>query len=92
MPEVRNFLTLSTGHVPREVAEALDSNFPDTWPVCGGPFNTFGWFMYAHDEDCEGTIPPELMRVFEYALSVNCNYVLFDCDADVLPALPSWDW
>lgn len=90
--EVRQFLTLSTGHVSEATAQMLETTPIKDWPVCGGHFGTYGWFMYAHDEDCEGDIPPELMVIFDYARANGCNYVLFDCDGDTVDQLPTFDW
>ena len=92
MPQVRSFLTLSTAHVPEQFAQLLDKEHVVNWPVCGGPFDAYGWFMFADDENHNQTIPEEIMAVFAYARSLNCNYVLFDMDADVIPELPTWDW
>lgn len=91
--EIHNVLTLSTSHVTETTAKILNSIPCEQWSsVCGGPFGSYGWFMYAPEEDFEGTIPPELMRVFKYARSVGCKYVLFDRDANTVDQLPAFEW
>lgn len=91
MPEIRNFLTLSTGHVTKATSEMLDNTKLENWPVFGGIISTVGWFMYAHEET-EQENPADLLVVFEYARKHNCPYVMFDCDADVIDELPFYDW
>jgi hypothetical protein len=91
MLEIRNFLTLSTGHVSEATAKILDNNKLEDWPCFGGTVSTVGWFIYAHDEN-PGDIPADLFAVFEYARKHNCPYVLFDCDADTIEELPTFDW
>jgi hypothetical protein len=88
MPEIRKTMCLSTGHTP----EGLAAKLLETDAVAGGNYGDYGWFMYAHDEDINGDIGPELMRVFEYARSHGCGFVVFDCDADTIDELPTWDW
>jgi len=90
--EIRSFLTISTAHVSEQTATLLDNTPEKDWPVSGGLFSTYGWFMYAHDEDCSGDIPSDLMAVFTFARSHGCNYVLFDCDADAVDNLPTYEW
>lgn len=90
--DIRQFLILSTAHVSPETGKMLDETEPKDWPVCGGPWTTYGWFMWCHEEDLEGNIPPELTMVFDYARSKGCNYVLFDRDGDQNDDLPQFDW
>lgn len=90
--EIRPFLVLSTGHVSEETAKMLDSTPAAQWPVLGGPFGDYGWFMRASDEDTSGDIPVELMNVFNFARANGFNYVLFDCDASTVDQLPTFDW
>lgn len=90
--ETRKFLVLSTSHVTEKTAHLLDTTPVQNWPVAGGPYGTFGWFIYAHDEDAEGNIPEELMGVFRYAREHGCDNVLFDCDAGQIDGLPTYEW
>lgn len=90
--DIRSFLILSTIHVPQSVAQMLDQTPREEWPLCGGHWSSYGWFLWCHEEDVEGNIPPELMVVFDFARSKGCNYVLFDCDADQRDDLPQFEW
>lgn len=88
--EIRKVLVLSTVHVPPELAKSLDSMASPSWPVCGGPWAGYGWFMYAHEPNLDH--PPELNPVFEFARENGCDYVLFDCDACEVDILTKYDW
>lgn len=88
--EIRNFLTISIGHVTEVTAKMLDSTPVIQWPTLGGPVGSYGWFFYAQDE--QGDCPDDLMAIFTFARANNCTYVLLDCDADQIEELPYYDW
>ena len=90
--ETPKMLVLSTSHVTAATARLLDHTPRPDWPVSGGPHGLYGWFCYAHDEDPQGNIPLEMMNVFWFARENECDYVLFDRDADVIDELPVWEW
>lgn len=91
--EFRKILVLSTSHVTEETKDLLDSDLPlDQWPVSGGPYGDYGWFMYAHEDPDDEKIPAELRVVFAFARANGCDNVLFDCDADQVDGLPTYDW
>lgn len=92
MKDIRQFLIVSTIHVTQETAKMLDETPVKDWPVAGGPWGTYGWFMWCREEDLEGNIPPELMGVFDFARAAGCNYVLFDRDGDQRDDLPQFEW
>jgi hypothetical protein len=92
--EFRKILVLSTAHVTAKTAAMLNSTPQPKWPVCGGPYGPWGWFIYAHDENCgEGAdaIPDDLFAVLTFARAQGCDNVLFDADADVIDDLPEYD-
>lgn len=90
MPEVRNFLTISTAHVTRLTAEWLDTN-PSNLGVYGGSLE-YGWFLWVPTIDVLEDIPEELLNVFKFARKHDCAYVMFDRDGPIEPELQSWDW
>lgn len=95
MSNIRNFLILSTSHIKQETAEELDCAeyySGNSSVLAGGPFSEYGWFMYAQDCNPDGKVPSELMDVFAYANAHDCDYVLFDRDAEVIEELPTWEW
>lgn len=89
--EFRKVLVLSTAHATAETAKMLDSTPVALWPVVGGPYGTYGWFMYVH-EDNDGLIPDDLFGVMQYARANGCDNILFDCDALEVDGLPTYEW
>ena len=81
---------LSTGHVSEETAHIFNSQIEESWPVCGGKYSKYGWFMGTHCDDPD--VPADLQKVFDYLLSKGIFYVLFDCDVETTPDLPVYDW
>jgi hypothetical protein len=97
-PEIRQFLTVSASHLPRDFADRLaeqarcgrglqDAKF-GLWPFAG----EYGFFLYAPDglphaikqpfEDLD--MPESVGRLLGYARERGCSFVLFDADGDVL--------
>ncbi len=80
---IRKFLDLSTAHVTKETARLLDAK------LCYAVNTGTGWFIFVLPENPDVA---DLAAVFDLARKSDCDYVLMDCDADVLEELPSWDW
>lgn len=89
--EFRKVLVLSTAHVTAQTAAMLNSTPLQDWPVLGGQYGDWGWFIYAHDDNCEPAMPDDLWRVCEFARAQGCDNILFDCDAGVIDELPEYD-
>jgi len=93
MAAVRKFLDLSTAHLDEEDRRLLDLfSVPDSK---AGPMavNTiYGWFMWAA-EDCyeDNNLSENLIRICKHARKHRCDYIMFDCDAEVDPALPVFE-
>lgn len=100
MPEIRKFLDLSTAHVPQTVAAALDELFkhgPDPeradwryWIV--GCSNTYGWWIWAGQEDGLDELPADLRACVDLAKQHDCDWILFDRDTTPIDDLPTYDW
>lgn len=88
--EVRKFLTLSTAHVTDDTRRILDETKVSDWPVFGFR-GAYGWVVYAHDES-DWEIPQDLWGVCEYARKNDCDYIMFDADADIIDDLPHYEW
>lgn len=94
MSAVRQFLDLSTGHLPRSDRDRLaawaSARFRRLPGLMAGPF---GWFVHVPEDailpEWEGT--DALLRVFERARSLACDYVLLDADGPRDEALPWFD-
>jgi hypothetical protein len=87
---IRTFYDLSTGHLTAATRRLLDTTKMERWPVAGGRM-PFGFFIYAHDEDSEGNIPADLWACIQLAHKHGADYILFDCDAELIEDLPSYD-
>lgn len=85
--EIRQFLTLSIGHVTPETTVLLDSG---EMPILGGTLSSYGWFFWAPEE--RGELPEDLWAVCELARANGCQYVLMDCDGPKIKELPYYDW
>ncbi|MBO1326202.1 hypothetical protein K2X14_14575 [Acetobacter sp. TBRC 12305] len=93
MSAVRQFLDLSTGHLPRADRDRLAvwaSSRIMPFGIMPGPF---GWFMHVPENaivpEWEGT--DALPRIFAHARAQACDYVLLDADGPRDDALPWFD-
>lgn len=93
-PDIRNFVVVSTAHLTELTAHTLDATPAKEWPCVGGPYGDYGWFVYAHEENDQGPdpIPDDLFGVMTCGRKHGFDYILFDCDGDLVEALPSHDW
>ena len=51
-----------------------------------------GWFLWAGQDGVDVQMPDTLTAILAYARKVDADYVLFDADAPISPALPTYDW
>lgn len=93
--DVRTFVVISTAHLTEASAKLLDRVPSARWPCLGGVYGEYGWFLYAHEENC-GTgndeIPDDIFAVMTWARKKGFEYVLVDCDGDTVVELPVHDW
>jgi len=96
---VCKYLQVSTGNLSKETAQLFERyTSPDREP-CEGNFGLpvaynkgeYGWFAHVPDDN-EGIEPPELCALLDYARSLGCNWIEFDCDNDPLDGFPVFDW
>jgi len=96
-------LVVSTGHIPKHTAEALDGDLNDG----EGPLFTvlsytrwhdYGWIIYCGEtarEETAGAGHKELADLIAFAMDNGFVYLQLDCDADLLPketGLPEFEW
>lgn len=89
---VRKFLDLSTAHLRPETVDLIDGEHS---PVLRFPHpDEYGWFIYVDEdwavEDCSQSAPQDLVECLRYAAKAGCPYILFDCDAEIDEALPTY--
>lgn len=91
---IRKFLDLSTVHLSLATIERFEA-----WTV---PLTTyphpegFGWFVYVPADldliDVAGMeLPADLLACIKSAHAQDCDYLLFDRDADPIEDLPLYD-
>jgi hypothetical protein len=94
---VRRVLDLSTGHLPQQVCNQLNSYEG----VTAYELSDHGWLCYvpedpeahANDYGVDGDgVPSTLLRLQVIARAAGCDYLLFDRDAARIPGLPRYDW
>ena len=81
-------LCLSTAHIAESTARHLDNDDLDILLVGK---NEYGYMLYS-EFDPEDDIPIDLRRVLEYTRSHDCRFVYLDCDEDIIPELPTYEW
>lgn len=94
MPRIRQILDLSTSHLPFDHwATVLDT----VEGVVAYELD-YGWLMWVPDDPDDSdegdghVLPGSILKIQRYARKHGCDYVLFDRDAEVDPALPTWEW
>lgn len=91
--QVRTFLDLSTGHLTPRTRRDLETRAVVDLPFAGGP-TRYGWFAYAHDENSGvggDQIHSDLWACMCFARTLGCDYLMFDCDAEVIAELPYFE-
>lgn len=89
MPEVRKLLTVSASHLPAVFGQTLlrDSDYPPRGIILSG---YYGFCVFARGDHPE--YPESVQKLLAYAADeLDCSFVLFDCDGDVLDAFPTYD-
>jgi len=82
MPEIRKMLTVAASHLPPEFAETMIEDSSD--PRAGILFHGYyGYLVFARGD--HPGYPDSVHRLLHYAASdLDCSFVLFDSDGDVL--------
>lgn len=89
MPEIRTFLTISTAHLPMETLETFNKPLKD-WP-CYGAQTEYGAFIWVGDFENNDYLPESMHPALNKARELGCTFVLFDCDAEELDDLPTYE-
>lgn len=85
---LRLFFDCSTAHLSPDARAYLDDHAAARDEMIAS--TPFGWFIWCGGED-DGDVPPDLAHVLAHARSLDADYVLFDADAEVSEALPSFN-
>lgn len=96
--EIAKQLTLSTAHIPQWIAQELDKGRKNSEPkVSDVIFDLIehGYRIYAggHALDMRAEwFPAELRELVDLAKSLDCEWLVLDCDGQVRDDLPKWEW
>ena len=105
--QVQKMLVLSTAHLTPETAAILNQHdkakvttYPSQPDLGDGRLNwgpqftwDYGWMWWVdlHTFDLV-QFPEEFKAIFQLANDQGCHWVRFDCDADKISGLPTWEW
>ena len=104
--EIYHMLTLSTAHLSGETVNTLDAVInglsTSPMPVCYPKkdfciHEDYGYFMHIADENDideeeEEKYPTDIKDVLAYARKHHCQWIMFDCDAEPVHELPTYEW
>lgn len=89
--EIRPTLFLSTAHLSRDTARSFEQPEGEGRPTPWADPIQHGYFCYAYEET-EEPFPADLAACCRKARQVGAEYLRFDCDADTIPGLSTYDW
>lgn len=80
--EITKMLVISTGHLTEETCNSGKIGYEK------GEYGVFVWVPPEVDEDA-----PQDLRVCHHLARINdCDWLMFDRDADTVDELPLYDW
>ena len=90
MPTIRKFLDLSTAHLTTRDCDYLEDSVVSarTSTVCMS--YEHGFFVYASEEPGDD-VSDNIKRAMAKARELDCDYLLFDQDAEPCEGLPLFD-
>src|SRR3546814_12440576 len=89
-PALRSFLDCSTAHLSPAARDHLDMVAASRSEMVAA--TPYGWFLWAGQDGVDDRMPDTLTAILAYARTLAADYVLFDADAPLSPALPTYDW
>ena len=91
MRNVRKIYEVSTGHIPQEIAQAIDAGYFSRQPSM---VREYGW-LFSVPEDLSpenGLTSKAFDAILALAQDAECDWVLFDRDIPLVEYLPTFDW
>ena len=86
---LRLFFDCSTAHLSQGSREYLRERAASSEEMIAA--TPYGWFVWIGEEGEQNT-PSDLAVVLDHARLAGAEYVLSDADAEVSPALPTFEW
>ena len=88
--DTESVLTLNMAHLTMETFNALaeDKTILPSWSNTHG----YGVIVRLLDAADDPDVPDDLRPCLELADDLNCGYIRFDCDGQIVESLPIHDW
>jgi hypothetical protein len=96
--EISNVLSLSTACIDVSTANILNESAFHDCEICDGLVayakGLYGWIVHVPTSYKSNHIPDDLNTCLKYAMSKNCEWIMFDRDVeyDEKDGLPKYDW
>lgn len=94
--ETHKLIVLSTAHVSDSTRALLekDGREDEFSPPLVNCYQKgdWGWFVHVPVEDDEDDAPEDMRAIYGFARSHGAAWLMFDCDAEPIDALPVFDW
>ena len=94
--EKHNMLALSTAHVTKDTADMMNKDSIDGVMLYNK--GDYGWFVHIPDSGLDfnelenGECPADLYRCMKYARDNGFDWIMFDCDVEVISEMPEYEW
>ena len=86
-------LDISTGHIPKHTADALDADRPELYDALSYVhYHEYGWIIHASNDDEVNDSHPELARLIRLTRELGAEHLKLDCDAPLVEGLPVFKW
>jgi hypothetical protein len=86
MTETSTLLHLSTAHISKETTAILDQG------KLYVAKHEYGWFVWVDEDASSRTFPADLLACIQFAQGMGCRWIILDCDASKVDALPTYEW
>lgn len=84
---IEPLLVLSTAHLEEQTC----NGWLHSAPFAAFAKGDYGWFVYVTDDEPDD-LPADLRGCLALARTLHCDWVMFDCDADIVAVLPVYRW
>lgn len=95
MTTIRKMLDLSTAHLPPKFFDEGEGGEELRRLLVAAYLTSNGMMLWVPQNPGDAAevtnVPPEALKLWIYARSLGCDWVLLDCDADELSELPVYE-
>lgn len=94
--DISKVLTISTAHITEETDRKLQDNSElNLMDLSVYEKGEYGYWIYIDPLDilmCHANIPEDLLNCIKFARQNDCRWLCLDCDGEVVPELPTYEW